>query len=124
LAFSALALLTASDSAGVKLIVAVLAFFAGLLPTVYRALKFDDNVGLCATQASEFKNLQDRFRQCAKISSLKPFMEFDAEFSSLMKRLEKARRPSYTPPEWSRRTRGRNPSPESFRLRVTVRTPS
>lgn len=78
----------------------MLAFFARLLPTVYRALKFDDIVGLCAKQAAEFKNLQDRFRQCAKIFSLKPFAEFEAEFRSLMKRLEKARLPSYTPPAW------------------------
>jgi hypothetical protein len=92
--------LTTLQSPGLKLLVAALAFFAGLLPTVYRALKFDDNVGLCAEQASEFKNLQDRFRQCAKISSLKSFSEFEAEFHPLMKRLEKARRPSYTPPEW------------------------
>jgi hypothetical protein len=93
-------LLTTSDNAPLRLFVAVLAFLAGLLPTVYRALKFDDNVGLCAKLAAEFKNLQDRFRQCATVSSLKPYAEFEAEFRRLMTRLEKARRPSYTPPEW------------------------
>jgi hypothetical protein len=93
-------LLASSDVPGVKVFVAVCAFIAGLFPTVYRALKLDDNIALCAKQAAEFKNLQDRFRQCAMVSSLKPFDEFDRDFAPLMKRLEKARGPSYTPPEW------------------------
>jgi hypothetical protein len=93
-------LLTRSDSPSMKLTVAALAFLAGLLPTVYGALKLDDDVLQCTKSAAEFKNLQDRFRQCANISGLKPFDEFEAEFRSLMDRLEEARRPSYTPPEW------------------------
>jgi hypothetical protein len=43
---------------------------------------------------------KDRFRQCAKVSSLKSFEEFEAEFGTLMAQLENARRPSYTAPEW------------------------
>jgi hypothetical protein len=93
-------LLTRTESPGMKLTVAVLAFLAGLLPTVYGALKLDDDVIQCTKSAAEFKNLQDRFRQCANISGLKSFAEFEAEFRSLMDRLEEARRPSYTPPEW------------------------
>jgi len=54
----------------------------------------------CRQLAGEFKNLQDRFRQAALISSQKPFAEFDADFQSLMKRLETARSQSYTAPEW------------------------
>ncbi len=50
-------LLTSAKDATLTLVVAVLAFLAGLLPTVYRALKLDDNVGLCAKLAAEFKNL-------------------------------------------------------------------
>jgi hypothetical protein len=93
-------LLTQSQSQEVRVAVAVAAFIAGLLPTVYRALKFDDNIKTCETLAAEFKGLQDAFRQCATISSLKPFDEFEADFKATMNRLEAARRPSYTPPEW------------------------
>lgn len=93
-------LLTQSDADSVKVLVAGLAFLAGVLPTVYRALKLDRHLTQCAELAAEFKNLQDAFRQCANIYSLKPLPEFEAEFRRVMKRLEKARQPSYTAPEW------------------------
>lgn len=93
-------LLARATALWIQVFVAVCAFIGGLLPTVYRALKLDDNIDLCAKQAAEFKNLQDRFRQCATVSGLKPYEEFERDFAPLMKRLEKAREPSYTPPEW------------------------
>lgn len=93
-------LLTRSDAGAVKLLVAALSFIAGVIPAVYSALKLDDALTHCTTLAAEFKNLQDRFRQCAKVSSLKSFEEFEAEFRTLMAQLENARRPSYTTPEW------------------------
>ncbi len=93
-------LLTKSDLDSVKVMIAALAFLAGVIPTIYRALKFDRRLSQCAQLAAEFKNLQDAFRQCASISSLKPFVAFDADFRRVMKRLEKARQASYTAPEW------------------------
>jgi hypothetical protein len=93
-------LLTQSNVDSVKVMVALLAFLAGVLPTIYRALKLDRHLTQCAELAAEFKNLQDAFRQCANISSLKSSSEFDADFHRVMKRLEKARQPSYTAPEW------------------------
>ena len=50
--------------------------------------------------SAEFKNLQDRFRQAALVSSMKKCGDFEADFTTLMQRLEDARRPSLTPPEW------------------------
>ena len=93
-------LLTNADVDAVKILVAVFAFVAGLLPSIYSVLKLDDGLAHCTTLAAEFKNLQDRFRVCAKVWSLKPYEEFEAEFRALMDRLENARRPSYTAPEW------------------------
>jgi len=52
-------------------------------------------------EASEFKNLQDRFRQAALVSSKKAFADFESEFRELFERLEKARSYSLTPPEWA-----------------------
>lgn len=83
-----------------KLFTSVCAFLAGLLPTVYAALKFDDSLSECKRLSGEFKNLQDCFRQAALVSSRKPFAEFEKDVSRLMDRLEKARAVSYTAPEW------------------------
>ena len=93
-------LLTSSDLSAVRLTTAVLAFIAGLLPAIYRALKCDDHLEQCKHLAAEFKNLQDRFRQAALVSSRGPYPEFDAEFKALMERMEKARSFSVTAPEW------------------------
>ena len=54
-------------------------------------------IGQCARLAGEFKNLQDRFRQAALVSSRKPIDVFENEFQSLMQRLEEE---SITPPNW------------------------
>jgi len=93
-------LLLSFDAANTKVFAAVCAFFAGLLPSVYSALKYDDRLKECLTLSAEFKNLQDRFRQAALVASLKPFAEFETHFNKLMTRLEAARKSSYTPPEW------------------------
>lgn len=93
-------LLTQLDLQAVKLLASVCAFFAGLLPTVYAALKLDDTLEQVKRAASEFKNLQDRFRQVAIISSKKPFADFEADFNAVMDRMEAARSPSLTTPEF------------------------
>src|SRR5947209_2066915 len=73
-------LLTSSTSRTAQITAAVCAFLAGLLPTIYAALKLDDHLAVCGTAAGEFKNLQDRFRQAALVSSKKAFEEFEADF--------------------------------------------
>jgi hypothetical protein len=84
----------------VKALTSIAAFLAGLLPTVYSALKFDDHLEQCKHLTAEFKNLRDSFRQAALVSALKPFAEFEKDFQPLMRRLEQARSISYTAPEW------------------------
>ncbi len=76
------------------------ALLAGLLPSIYAALKYDDELARCKLLTAEFKNLRDRFRQVALVSSLGPFDEFERDFEKLMERLEAARAHSYTAPEW------------------------
>src|SRR5947209_10480170 len=61
-------LLTGYNLEGVKVFTALCAFLAGLLPSIYSALKFDDHLDQSKHLAGEFKNLQDRFRQAALVS--------------------------------------------------------
>jgi hypothetical protein len=97
--FAGWRLLTESNLESVKLVVSAFAFLAGLFPTIYAALKFDDQLKQAETAAAEFKNLQDRFRQVALVGSKKPFAQFEQDFAALMDRLEVARQSSLTPPE-------------------------
>lgn len=99
-AFATWQVVVQSQSNALKLSAAIAGALAGVLPSVYAALKFPAHLTLCARLAGEFKNLQDRFRQAATVTSLQGFEPFNADFQSLMNRLEKARRESYTAPEW------------------------
>jgi hypothetical protein len=75
------------------------ALLAGLAPAVYKALDFDVSLNLIATQANQFKNLQDRFRQAWRVAALGPFEEFKKEFEALMTRMDTARTSSLSAPE-------------------------
>lgn len=92
--------LTQTETPHTKSFTAICAFLAGVLPAVYAVLKMDRHLDQCCRLAGEFKNLQDRFRQAAEISSLKDFAIFEAEVQPFFKRLEKARSESFTAPEW------------------------
>lgn len=93
-------LLSGSERPELKIMTAVCAFIAGLLPTISTALKLDERLEIYKQLAGEFKNLQDGFRQAALVSSQKGFDNFEADVKVLMNRLEKARGYSLTPPDW------------------------
>lgn len=93
-------LLTSSDLPSIKTWLSICTFVAGLLPAVYAALKFDEGVEECRVGAGAFKNLQDRFRQLALVSSRKLFAEFETEFKATRDEFEKVRSAAITPPEW------------------------
>ncbi|MCF6283592.1 MAG: hypothetical protein L3K26_00145 [Candidatus Hydrogenedentes bacterium] len=93
-------ILTASDLQAIKLFLAAAAFLAGLLPSIYSALKFDDYLSQCVQLAGEYKNLQDRFRFAAVVSSKNTVPEFEQQVQTFIDRLEQARSPSFTAPEW------------------------
>ena len=89
--FAGWTLLANATFEGAKAAQSVCAFLAGLLPTIYTAIKLDQSETAISDSAAKFKNLQDRFRQAAVIASQKTFAEFEAEFRSVMDRMEQAR---------------------------------
>lgn len=92
--------LTGAEDATARIVVAVSALGAGLIPTIISALKLSEHIEDCRRLAGEFKNLQDRFRQAALVWARKDFAEFESEFLDCRERLEEARAESITPPEW------------------------
>ncbi len=93
-------ILVNSQSPKVQYLIAICSFLAGLMPSIYLALKLDDHLDDCKRLAGEFKNLQDAYRQVALVSRHKPFDAFEAETKKLNERLENARKESVTPPEF------------------------
>lgn len=81
-------------------VAAVSSFLAGLLSSVYAALKLDKHIEECVKYSAEFKNLQDEFRRAANVVVYKPFGEFEDAVKQLTGKLENARLASITPPEW------------------------
>jgi hypothetical protein len=79
---------------------AVFTLLATVIPPVYAASRTGSAIENFTVIGGEFTNLRDRFRQAGTIASKKPFAEFEAEFATLMDRLEKARRRMLVPPEW------------------------
>lgn len=82
-----------------KWVTGLCALLAGFTPAIYKALDFDVNLEVVAKHAHHFKALQDRFRQCWRITSLGSFEELKKEFDDLMARMDAAREASLTPPE-------------------------
>jgi hypothetical protein len=60
-------------------------------------MKLEKSIEQVRVAAAEFKNLQDRFRVAALVSSQKPFDQFEAEVKPLVRRLEDARKLGITP---------------------------
>jgi hypothetical protein len=93
-------LLTSSDIQSTRNIVAIFAFLAGLLPSIYSALKFDERLEQYIHASGEFKNLEHRFRKLCLVDSQKAFEEFEDEFNLAMQRYEQLSNLSITTPEW------------------------
>jgi hypothetical protein len=79
--------------------VALMAFLSTLIPSLADALDIQTHVTELKTVAGEWKALQDRFRQLAKVTSLGPADQAQAELRELTDRLDVARSSSITPPE-------------------------
>lgn len=82
-----------------KWVTGLCALLAGFAPAIYKALDFDVNLNMVAKHAHQFKVLQDRFRQCWRLTGLGAFEEFKKEFDDLMGRMDDTRGASLTPPE-------------------------
>ena len=83
----------------VELITAACALGAGIFPALFVALDMNRGIDQISRLAAEFKNLQDRFRVAADVSSYNDYPSFESSFNELMARLEAARSNSVTPPE-------------------------
>lgn len=78
--------------------VAIIAFFATLIPSVAEALKIQTHVDELAKSAAEYKALQDRFRRLARITALGDLDEAAEVLAELMDRMDAVRSTSITPP--------------------------
>lgn len=79
--------------------VALMAFFATLIPTIAKALDVETHVDELKRVAGEYKGLQDRFRQLARIGALSEVDDAEAKLTALMDKLDVARSGSISPPE-------------------------
>ena len=82
-------------------VIALLVFVASLFPALANALRFETRVEEIAKHASDFKSLQDRFRQIANITAPVDVKEAEIRLADLMDRLDAARAKSITTPEWA-----------------------
>src|SRR4051794_18662984 len=71
----------------VKIITALCAFIAGLVPSILNSLKFDENLDLCFSVAVDYTNLRDRFRHAAQITAHKGVAEMEKEFNYLREQM-------------------------------------
>jgi hypothetical protein len=78
---------------------AVIAFLSTLIPSIADALDIQTHVEELKRLAAEWKALQDRFRQLAKITALGSSEQAEAKLGELMDRLDAVRAGSVTPPE-------------------------
>jgi hypothetical protein len=80
-------------------VAAALTLIAGFFPAIYDALKLKGHADEVAKYAAQFKVLQDRFRQAAKITASGDLGHLEAEFATLMDRMDAARAASLTAPQ-------------------------
>jgi len=78
---------------------AISSLLAGIAPAVYKALDLDVSLDTIAKHAGVAKVLQDRYRQCWRVTAHGQFDEFKTEFDALTDRLDAARASSLTAPE-------------------------
>ncbi|RJF70891.1 hypothetical protein D4Q52_14780 [Rhodopseudomonas palustris] len=79
--------------------VALMAFFATLLPSIAEKLKIETKVDELRRLAADFKSLQDRFRVLANVTARGPVDTAVEELRMLMDRMDVVRSTSITPPE-------------------------
>lgn len=79
--------------------VAIIAFFATLIPSVAEALDIQTHVEELKRAASEYKALQDRFRRLARVTALGDVDHAEEVLADLMDRMDAVRSLSITPPD-------------------------
>lgn len=97
--FATWELVASSKVPAVEYAAAGAAFLAGLLPAVFSALKFDDQIEAARRLSGVFTNLRDGFRRAATVYSKLDFPEFEARFNELMEQMNTARAEGVTTPQ-------------------------
>lgn len=82
-----------------RLVTAILALAAGLIPAVYSALKLDEHIPTATRLAGEYKNLEIIFKDLGRIGPTLEVSKFDQEYKAARTRLEMANAEAYTAPE-------------------------
>lgn len=90
-------ILTDSENGLIKYLIALAAFVAGVLPSIFSALKIEAKIEVLDQTASKYKILQGRFRRIRTISSHNP--TFEDEFNHTIEELEELKSISLTAPE-------------------------
>ena len=80
-------------------IVGSAALLAGIFPAVLRALDLDKDLAAIARQASQYKILQDRFRQSWRVCALGDSEDFKRDFKANMKMMDDLRLASPAVPD-------------------------
>lgn len=81
------------------LTVAAISFLATLIPALADALEIQTHVNDLKGAAANYKSLQDRFRQLAKIDALGDVDKARVRLAELMDKMDAVRESSITPPE-------------------------
>lgn len=89
-----------SGELGRPVITAGFALAGIVMPGLVKAVNLDSTIKEYAAAAATFKNLQGEFRRTAKVSSNKPFSQFESEARKAFTAINEARKLSLTPPEW------------------------
>lgn len=76
-----------------------MAFLSTLIPSVAEAVDIQTKVSELKSAAGEYKVLQDRFRQLAKLGTIGDVDRAQARLDELMDRMDVVRSSSITPPE-------------------------
>lgn len=78
-----------------------LAVIAGLLPTLYGALKFDDGLERARALSGEYKTLEYEYRYLITVAKHGDARILRARFDAASARFEAAAQQAFTPPEWA-----------------------
>lgn len=79
---------------------AIAALLAGVVPSVYAALKLDEHIPLAETLAGEYKNLEIAYADLAELGPTKSVEDFGAAYEALRKRQDAANAHAYTAPDF------------------------
>jgi len=81
----------------IKYIIAFLAFIAGVMPSIFSALKIDSKIETLDKTASKYKIMQGKFRRLKNIKSRNN--SFEDDFNNTISELEELKANSLTAPE-------------------------